>query len=324
MHRVAAFAALVVGVGLIITTLALSLFGRAYAGERVADHFRQVMSPEGVVQQKAGLTLVGGMLKGYDAASATFARELHQTRPQYDRFVAANYPSVAAGVKEIPPAATNVVGPVVAQAPKIQGKWESVIHIPGLGLPFAGAPWLLVLAGVALAVAGIVGLVSPGRWVTAAILVLGLGMTVVPFALSLPQKTSDSKAVLKVGRVAVSQGAATAAHRTALTVDAMVGTLKANMLPDVARRLHVPLAELDATIVRDFPGLATALREWPAIAPAAFELTAGQQASVEDFKEVDGIGYGGLAWIAIGPGIVLLLLAGATLWTERRVRQQPA
>ena len=66
------------------------------------------------------------------------------------------------------------------------------------------------------------------------------------------------------------------------------------------------------------------MREWPAIAPAAFTLTAAQQASVEDFKKVDGIGYTGLSWLAIGPGIALLLLAGGALWVERRREPQPA
>lgn len=324
MTRIAALAAVVAGIVLIVVTFALSLFPRAYAGERASDNFRAIMSPSGVVQQKAGLDLVAGFVTGYSTQAApAFARELRMSQAQYQRFVAANYPAVTVGAKEIPAAAAAVVGPVVAQAPKIQAKYQQATHIPGLGLPIAGAPWILLLAGVLLAGVGVVGVVRPKPAVAATILGLGLGMIVVPLALNLPAKASDSKAVLKLGRVAVSQATATAAHSTALIVDDMVSTMRFRMLPDLAARLHTTPAALDASIARDAPGMATGLREWPAIAPAAYSLTLAQQATVEDFKEVDGIGYSGLPWLAIGPGIALSLLAGARLWADRRRQRVP-
>src|SRR5205807_10637742 len=120
------------------------------------------------------------------------------------------------------------------------------------------------------------------------------------------------------GRVGGWQAAATAAHRTARAVDDMVSTMRFEMLPDVAARLHTTRAALDASIARQAPGMATGLLEWPSIAATAYGLTEAQQASVADFKKIDGIGYSGLEWIAIGPGIALLLLAGAALLTGRR------
>jgi hypothetical protein len=318
VRRVVACVALVAGIALIVTPLALSLFPRAYAGERMADNFRQTMSPEGVAMQQSVLGLVGEVVKEYDSASTSFATKLGISRPAYDRFVAANYPAVATAAKQIGPVAANVVAPVMTQLKKIQPKWDQVTRIPGLGLPIAAAPWMLLLTGVALALLGVAGLFRPTRAVTVAILALGVGMTVAPFALSIPQKTSDTSEVLKVGRVALSRFAITSSHRGALIFDGMVGQLKANMLPDLGRRLRTPLADLDATIARDYPSIATGLREWPGIAANAFALTAAQAASYRDFKKVDGIGYGGMEWIAIGPGIVLLLLAGGALWTDRR------
>ena len=233
MTRVAAIAAILTGIALIAVTFALSLFPRAYAGERVADNFRVVMSPMGVVQQKAAFALVGGFVGDYNTKAAPlFARELHMTPQQYARFVAANYPPVAFGSQEIPVAATRVVGPVVAQAQKIQPKYARATSIPGLGLPIAGAAWILVLAGVLLIGVGAVGVLRPRPAVAATLAVLGFGMVVVPFALNLPAKTRDSGPVLKLGRVAVSQAAATAAHRTALAVDDMVSTMRFEMLPE--------------------------------------------------------------------------------------------
>jgi hypothetical protein len=319
--RVASIGAVLAGVALVVVTFSLSLFPRSYAGERVSDNLRAVMSPAGVKGQAAALGLVGGFVGDYVAKGAPmFARELHMSPAQYERFVAANYPAVAYGEKEIPAAAKAVVAPVVAQAPKIQAKYEEVTHIPGLGLPIAGAPWLLVLAGALLVGVGGAGLVRPHRGIAAAVALLGAGLVVVPLALNLPAKASDSGPVLKLGRIAVSQHAATAAHRTALAVDDMVSTMRFRMLPDLAARLHTTPATLDATISRHAPRMANGLREWPSIAATAYGLTQAQQSSVADFKRVDGIGYSGLEWVAIGPGIALLLLGGVALLAERRSR----
>ena len=91
-----------------------------------------------------------------------------------------------------------------------------------LGLPIAGAPWLLVLASAALVLAGLGALLRPSVGTTVVILPLGSAMVVAPVALSIPQKASDTSAVLKVGRVALSRFAVTAAHGAALTFDGMV------------------------------------------------------------------------------------------------------
>src|SRR5947209_17346143 len=162
MRRATAGAAILTGIALIVTTFALSLFPRAYAGERVADNFRPVMSAQGLVQQQAGLALVGGFLSDYGKASKAFAPELGMNAIRYNQFVAANYPDVATAVKQVPPAAATVFEPVVAQLHAVAGKFHAVTNIPGLGLPIAGAAWLLVILGGALALAGLLGLVSTG------------------------------------------------------------------------------------------------------------------------------------------------------------------
>ncbi len=319
LTRIASIGAVLTGVTLIVVTFALSLFPRAYAGERVSDNLRAVMSPSGVKGQQAAFALVGGFVGDYVARGAPlFARDLHMNSTQYASFVAANYPAVAYGVKEIPPAAKNVVGPVVAQAAKLQPKYDRVTHIPGLGLPIAAAAWMLVLAGLLLIGVGGAGLLRPRIGIAAAIAALGAGMIVVPLALNLPAKASDSGPVLKLGRVAVSQQAATAAHTTALAVDDMVSTMRFGMIPGIAARAHTTRAALDGAIAHQAPGMAKGLREWPSLAATAYSLTQLQQLSVDDFKKVDGIGYSGLEWVAIGPGIALLLLGGAALLVRRR------
>lgn len=318
MRRATAGAALVTGIVLIVITFALSLFPRAYAGERIADKFRPVMSPQGLVQQQEGLALVGGFLADYAKASKAFAPELGMNARTYDRFVAANYPAVATANEQVPQAAATVFEPVVAQLHAVAGKFQAVTNIPGLGLPIAGAPWLLVILGSALAVTGTLGLITNRKAPTVATLALSIAMLGGTLALSLPAKTSDANPVLKIGRVALSPAAAKAAHSTQLAVDAAITQFRDNMIPDLAGRLHVSRAALEARISRDFPGIATALREWPAVAPAAYGLIASQAASINDFKKVDGIGYSGLAWLTLGPGIVLLLLAGAGVGLKRR------
>jgi hypothetical protein len=144
-------------------------------------------------------------------------------------------------------------------------------------------------------------------------------MVIGTLALSLPGKVDDSGAVLKIGRVALSSTAATAAHNTTVAFDDLIGEIRFDMIPDLARRLRESRATIEATIAR-FPAMAATIREWPSIAPAAYTLTGVQAAGGQDFKKVDGIGYTGLYWLALGPGIALALLAAIAL----RVGKQPA
>src|SRR5438270_14063247 len=160
MRRATAGAAILTGIALIVTTFALSLFPRAYAGERVADNFRPVMSPQGLVQQQAGLALVGGFLTGYGKAATGFAPALGMSARTYEQFVASNYPAVATAVQQVPPAAARVFERVVAQLHAVAPRFRAVTNIPGLGLPIAGAAWLLVILGGALATIGTLGLIT--------------------------------------------------------------------------------------------------------------------------------------------------------------------
>lgn len=127
--------------------LVLKLFPRSAAGDRVTDRFRSTMSSDGLSQPQTNFDTVGAFTNQLiDKAMPEFASELGMTDPQFKRYVNANFPAVATGIKEIPPAAA-FVGPVIPQLAAAHGEFHSVDALPGLGLPIASIPWLLLGLG---------------------------------------------------------------------------------------------------------------------------------------------------------------------------------
>jgi hypothetical protein len=326
MRRGLAVLAILVGIALIVEPFAFKLFPRAAAGERVTDRFRQTMSRPGLDQLQANFTTVGDFTKQLtNGAVPYFARRLRMTQEQFNRYLHSNFPAVATGIKEIP-AAAAFVGPVIPQLVGAHDEFVSVDSLPGLGLPITAIPWLLIGLGAVLLVVGALMFARPARGVLplAAVLVLGLGMVVVPFAFSLPGKADDASNIAAVGRVALSEQAATKALAATKVIDATVTQTRDTMLPAMAHSLRLPLARLDAILRHDFPAVPRGLREWESIRPGADHLTQIQGASVTDNRRMNDTPFHALPWIIIVPGALLALLATACLAGERRPRRSLA
>jgi hypothetical protein len=326
MRRGVAVLTIVVGIALIAEPFAFKLFPRAAAGERVTDRFRQTMSRPGLDQLQANFATVGDFTKQLSGGAVPyFAHRLHMTQAQFSRYVQSNFPAVATGMKEIP-AAAAFVGPVIPQLAGAHDEFVSVDSLPGLGLPITAIPWLLIGLGAVLLVVGTLVLARPaaGVLVLAAVLVLGLGMVIVPFAFSLPSKADDASNIAAVGRVALSKQAATKALAATNVIDATVTQTRDNMLPAMARRLRLPSARLNAILRHDFPAVPRGLRQWNSVRPGAYHLTQIQGASVADNRKMNDTPFHALPWIIIVPGALLALLATATLLGERRSRRSLA
>lgn len=326
MRRGLAVLAIVVGVALIAEPFAFKLFPRAAAGERVTDRFRQTMSRQGLDQLQANFATVGDFTKQLSGGAVPyFAHRLHMTRGQFSRYVQSHFPAVATGMKEIP-AAAAFVGPVIPKLVGAHDEFVSVDSLPGLGLPITAIPWLLLGLGAVLLVVGALMLARTAGGVlpVAALLVLGLGMVIVPFAFSLPSKADDASNIAAVGRVALSEQAATKALAATKVIDATVTQTRDAMLPAMARRLGLPLARLDAILRRDFPAVPRGLQQWDSIRPGAYHLTQIQSASVTDNRQMNDTPFHALPWIIIVPGALLALLAAAVLVGERRPQRSLA
>jgi hypothetical protein len=326
MRRGLAVLAIVVGIALIAEPFAFKLFPRAAAGQRVTDRFREQMSRPGLAQLQANFATVGDFTKELSGGAVPyFARRLHMTDRQFSRYLQSNFPAVATGLKEIP-AAAAFVGPVIPQLVGAHDEFVSVDSLPGLGLPITAIPWLLIGLGAVLLAVGALVLTRPagGMLPLAAVLVLGLGMVAVPFAFSLPSKADDASNIAAVGRVALSQQAATKAAAATKVIDATVTQTRSAFLPAMARRLQLPPARLDAILRRDFPAVPKGLHQWDSIRPGAYHLTQIQAASVSDNRQMNDTPFHALPWIIVVPGVLLALLATACLVGERRSRHRVA
>ena len=324
MRKAVAVVAVVCGLGLVTLPFAMNLFHRAPAGERITNRFRETLSDQGLTDLRVNFQTMGALVDQFvHATSPQLARELHMSRAQYDAYVAREFPAVGAGVTGIPPLVAFVT-PVAAQLEALHPQFAAVDSLPFLGLPLTTVPWILIGLGGALVVLGVLTLRSRGRgWLVVSALV-GVALIVVPLALAYPRKATDATKVSGVGRVALSAKAAAGAQEANRLIDAMVSQVETQMIPALAQRLHVSTPAFEQTLAAGYPAVAKGLAEWPSIKPGAVGLVKLQVASVHDAGVLNGLSFTALPWMIIGPGIALLLTAGAALVVTSRKIAAPA
>jgi hypothetical protein len=318
MRRVVAVVSIVIGVGLILEPLVLDLFPRAAAGERVTDRFRATMSSDGLTQLQSNFDTVGAFTDQLTSkAVPAFAQRLGMTPAQFKAYLDSNFPAVATGIKEIPPAAA-FVGPVIPQLVAAHDEFAAVDTLPALGLPITSVPWLLIGLGLLLIALALGALRIAGPLPLVAVLAVGVGMIVVPLVISLPGKADDAHDLATLGKVALSQKAADAAAAATKVIDDTMAETKTKMLPTIATRLGMSPAEMDKYVQHDFPDVAAGLRAWPSIRPGAYHLAAIQGQSVDDNVTMGDTPFRALPWLLIVPGIALVLVSAAALLRSRR------
>jgi hypothetical protein len=324
VQRITAILAVGLGLGLIVFTLATSLYSRTAAAERITDQFRQGVSAAGLAQTRADYDLIArGRGEFVKAVVPALAQQLKLGQPAFTAFVASTFPTIPAAVATFP-TIDSFVGPFVGQLQRNREKFESVDSLPLLGLPIDATPWLLAALGAAIALAGAVSLVRRGRAPTFAILGLGIVAIAVPLAASIPSKASDARDMSDLGNQVLNQRAATFAATTTDKVDALVEQVTTEMIPAVAKRLDTTPAAFSATLARDFPATTNLLGVWPArLSKKAHAFATDMQAYTDEMQKVDKIPFGALAWVVIGPGIVLLLAAAFTRGAGAAGRARP-
>jgi hypothetical protein len=144
-------------------------------------------------------------------------------------------------------------------------------------------------------------------------------MVALPLAMNLPAKFDAGTRVVAVGRVALSQRAASTAEATTHVVDNLVAEVKHSMVPTLAAQLHESPAAFGRALGASYPAVARGLAEWNAVRGPGYALAAAQRVSVKPFGDISDLPLGALPWIVIGPGAALLLLAAAGLIAEARL-----
>jgi hypothetical protein len=309
VRRLIAVLVVVCGVGLIVFTLASSAFLRTSEGERLLVRFRGVTTAQGF----------GAFHDAY-AETADAINELHikdypvfARNTQFSGYVQSNFSAVASGIDSVE-ALPSLIGPVangVAALP--DGKFEPTYDLPVKWLPLTSVPWILLGLGLVLVVAGVGIWLLPGRLALAAVLAVGLGMIVVPFAISLPSKVSQTGRVVDLASVGLSAHSATRSEQSSYAADGMVRQLNAEFLPTVAKQRRISIDQLNQQLRSESPALSKFLGDWSTLAPANFSFAADIRESVAEFREVKKFPFEAIPWIVVGLGILLFLAAGLGL-----------
>jgi hypothetical protein len=312
-RKLLAVIAVVCGIGLMISPFALSLFDRAPAGERIVGRFRTTMSEEGLQELRSNFATIGALADQFvNQTGPGLAQALHMSTAEYNAFVAREFPKVAAGVKEIPPLVA-FVSPVAARLEQLHPQFAAVDSLPFLGLSLATVPWILLGIGAGLVGLGLLLAFSAFSLAPVIAALVGAAMIVLTLALSYPAKTRDSRQIADIGNVALSQKAAAGATLANQLINGVVDESQTRLIPVVAARLHLSTEQVQTLLAQKYPAVVAGLQAWPRIRPGAEDLVRRQVASVPDARTLNGIGFRGLPWLMIGPGIALLLGAGLTI-----------
>jgi hypothetical protein len=309
MRRTVAVVAVLVGVMLMGFTFAEHLVSRSRDAEKIADHYRPLMSAQGLADLHTGFDSVkaAGAELGASALPR-LQRDLGMDQQQFDAYVAQNMPGIKA-FNDQAPGVVALVEPVIGQMEAARADYHKADQIPTSFLGLTSAPWLFLGLGGALIAVGIWGFVRPSRRSTAALAVIGLGLFIAPIAVGIPGKVDAAVRVTRLGQV----GLAPATGQKAVGATALFDGL-AN---DVATKLMPALANSSAgqdTFAADFPALATFTTNWQSsISIQSHVLSDSQVALAATFANADKIPLRPIPWLFIIPGALLAMLAVASL-----------
>src|SRR3954447_6241795 len=315
MRRIIAVVAIVGGLFLVAVPFATDLFDRTRGAERTFDTMRGLVSEPGIAVARRNFgTVKAGGDEFLGRAVPGLAHRLGVSPATLQAQIKRDFPDVAVGAERIP-SYLRFVGPTVNALDANRGRFERADALPGLNLPLTAAPWMFILLGAALVGAGAYGLRSSGPRALVPVACVAACAVALPLALGIPGKAKDARAVGDIARGGLSAQGATKAQEIVDVLDRFVEQTRGALVPSLARQLGVTPSEVDAKLARDYPAVSRLLNRWDAIAagPTGAELAAKQRAAVDDFGQADKTPVLELPWLVIGPGALLLVLAGGAL-----------
>jgi hypothetical protein len=316
LKRFAGLAAIIAGVAIAVSPFAFSLAGNANGGRRILDRFRTTLSTQGLVQLKSTFTTVADMGDQFFGQTLpSLRRQLHESPAVFKSDLRKHYPAIATAETDVPPV-IELVKPHLSGLLAIHDDFEKVDSLPFLGLAASTVPWLLLGVGVGVTALGAAALARPTRVGAVVVGIVGLGLIVVPLAVSLPYKADAAARLDDAGSFVFSPKVAPAALATSERIDRLVTEVKTVFAPQIAARVHESPARFEAHIAHRWPAVARGLAEWPSVRSGALQLNQNQVASERDFANVNKIPVRDVPWAVIGPGILMLL--GAVLALARR------
>ncbi len=319
MRRVVAGLSIVAGVMLLSFTFAEHVYSRSRDAATIADHYRPLMSVEGLADLRNGfesLKAAGAELAG--KAQPQLQRDLAMNDQQFADYLAREMPNIklfddqAAGV-------VGLVEPVIATMERERADYHSSDQIPVGFLPLSSAPWLFVGIGVLLVGAGALALVRPTRIAMVMLLLVGLGIAIAPIAVGIPHKVDAAVRVTRVGRTGLAPATAQKAVGATALFDAMVDDVRTKMEPAYATQHGTSAADAPQLFAQQFPTLAAFAETWHDTTSAkSHDLSDSQAAMGPTFANADRIPLRPIPWMFILSGIAIAVSAGVALAPIRR------
>ena len=173
------------------------------------------------------------------------------------------------------------------------------------------------------------------------ILVIGVAMIVLPFAISLPSRASAGQDMIDQFHPIMQQASVTKTvnyyNQTFVPLRGVaVGGVQAAketpaLIGGLARQLHMSPSQVQQFLGTNFPAMAKLLASFPQLVPIFTNVPPGldhylplvhtMQANVHNYSQINGLpNFNLFTWFFVVPGVLLVLLAGWPLLAERRGR----
>jgi hypothetical protein len=320
MRRIAAVTAIVLGVALIATPIASSLFSRSRSAHRLANDVRPAMSKRALATAEADKEVVKAAVTEFTGPTLVeVSRAYGQSPRQFSAFLQKNFPDVAAGARVLPGGVAH--GDAILKVlEKNRARFASADSFPIKDVSVRLGPWIFVAIGLGFAIVGLLALAIPGRAALAALLVLGLVPVVFAFAASLPQKASDSNDLVDALKPTLSERSATRAVFEVKTAERFVAQLGSGLLPALAKQQHVTPTQLDASLKQSSPAVSRALPQFNRILAEFDPLAVALVHDRHVYDETSKIEFRTLVWLLIGASCLVLLAAALALFSGSQPR----
>lgn len=315
-RKVSAGVVIVVGIAFLVITMMNNLFQVGPAFEEMIDDFRPVLTDESLAVARADIA-------GLEAAGVEFqtvvgpamAEALGITPEEFAGLVETQYPAVALGMASLPEITATFNG-LIDTLDSQQELFASADAIPTENLPATTVPWIIAISGALAIVVGIM-MFKPGNvWAILAV-VLGAGLVIVTFALSLPQKAADADELNENLTPIYTQELIDGATASLAVIGAMGQQMQAEMLPDLAAQLGMSQEQLNAFLGENFPATAAAMQSMPAALERFGGFVAVFATNLDNYMTIQPVAFVPIIWALVIGGAIMVLMGGYCLATKQ-------
>jgi len=316
-RRVAAILAIAWGV--VVAGVSAISIPDAQAAQRLVDGARPLVAPGYLAREQT--LLADGRVAAQqltDTALPRLAAALGERSDQLAADIVARYPDVATGLRRLP-AILATTGLSLANLQLHHADFVDADTFPAAGVSRPVAAMAGIVAGVLLALLGVLALAGARLWPLPAILLLAAAGALAPLLASMPEKAQGVSNM--VGALNLSTATATATRQSFTVVQRLHDQLLGEMVPDAAARLGVSTDALVAEIDSGLDTLQAALREYPTVLATFRPDVELREHAVADFQRLKSIPVVTVTWLLIAvSGVVAAAAALALAGLPRRGR----